>query len=82
MELHADGQVIKRGGWEIYTPNYDVVAGMPGIAPIRNEDDARLIAAAPTMLATLKDALLWFKDHNEPEMANALRAAIEKAEAQ
>lgn len=46
--------VIMIGGYEIVTTNYDVVGGNPGVAPIRNEMDARLIAAAPELLATCK----------------------------
>lgn len=57
MRLNADGVVIRKGGWEINTPAYDVVAGAPGIAPIRNEDDARLIALAPNMLGLLKEQI-------------------------
>jgi hypothetical protein len=49
--LNADGVIIKRAGFEITTPEYDVVANIPNGAPIRKEEDAQLIAAAPDLLA-------------------------------
>jgi hypothetical protein len=56
-ELMPDGVIIRRAGtFEINTPAYDVCTLVPNGGPIRNEDDARLIAAAPDMLAALEVA--------------------------
>ncbi len=52
--LEADGTIIKKAAWEIFTPDYDVVAQHPYIPPIRKEADAQLISAAPEMYETLK----------------------------
>lgn len=49
--LMADGMIVSKGGrFEITTWAYDVCAFIPGSGPIRNEDDARLIASAPDLL--------------------------------
>ena len=52
--LQADGRVIRIEGYEIITPAYDVVAGNPGVAPIRNKADAYLIAQSRNMYNLLK----------------------------
>jgi hypothetical protein len=47
-----------------------------------NEDDARLIAAAPEMLAALKEFILWeqsSKEHGKPRDSNILISALTKA---
>lgn len=45
-----------------------------------NEANARLIAAAPDLLAALKDAVNWLDDFDDNETLTAARAAILKAE--
>ena len=54
--LKADGHVIERDGWEIRTPGRDVVTWTGRAGPIRKEADARLIAAAPNLLAACEFA--------------------------
>lgn len=74
--LGADGIVIHRPGWEITTPEYDVVANILRGAPIRNEADALLIASAPDLLAALQRLT---EDINDTDAIHVARAAIRKA---
>jgi hypothetical protein len=53
QRLNPDGVVIKHGGFEISTPNYDVCANVHQGAPIRREADAILIASAPDLAAEI-----------------------------
>jgi hypothetical protein len=46
--------LIKKEGWEIRTPAYDVATWIEHGAPIRRKDDAYLIAAAPALLEALR----------------------------
>ena len=55
--LLADGYLIKKEGWEIRTPSYDVATWIERGAPIRKEADARLLAAAPDLLAACEDLI-------------------------
>jgi hypothetical protein len=48
--------IIRIGGFEVVTEAYDVVGGNPGVAPIRKQEDAYLIAAAPDLLEALEMA--------------------------
>ena len=57
-KLLCDGHMVNKTGWEIHTPGYDVCTLVFVGAPIRKEADARLIAAAPDLLAALHDARL------------------------
>ena len=52
--LEADGFLIRRPGWEIRTDLWDVATWIEHGAPIRREADARLMAAAPDLLAACK----------------------------
>lgn len=76
------------GPWEVATSR-DVWSAViaPGVATIcmeiENDADARLIAAAPDLLAALK----WYVEHDDTDESeyymagqNAARAAIAKAE--
>jgi hypothetical protein len=54
--LHEDGFVIKRSGWEISTPDYDVCANIEGGAPIRKAEDAEFIVRACNSYDELVDA--------------------------
>ena len=74
--------VIMIGGWEISTRLYDVVGGSPGVAPIRNKADARLIAAAPDLLAACQNALdaLYLMGDDESHLAYR-QAAVKELEA-
>lgn len=51
-KLEAYGFVIRGGkeGWEIFTPEYDVVANVQYGAPIRKQADAEAIALVPGLL--------------------------------
>jgi hypothetical protein len=57
QKLNIDGTVIRREGYEISTPDYDVCAYGPHGAPIRLLADACLIAAAPGLLEALEGAI-------------------------
>ena len=78
--------IITKEAWEITTPEYDVVASINHSAPIRKEDDAHLIAAAPDMYEALKECLvnleILYRAGNLPKSALHLRAekALSKAE--
>jgi hypothetical protein len=75
--------IVTKKGWEVFTPEYDVVAMIEHGAPIRREGDARLIASAPDMYEALK---VWQKHqqrthgHYCSECADLLEKAITKAE--
>ena len=76
--------IIMIGGWEIWTRLYDVVGGTLGVAPIRNEADARLIAAAPDLLAALQvlvltPHILYYLETRDPMALKQAQAAIAKA---
>ena len=59
-----DGLFIKREGtWEVRTASYDVCANVYSGGPIRSEADARLIAAAPALLAALQRAVPYLRSH-------------------
>ena len=53
-ELIPDGHIIRREGtYEIWTPDYDVAADVPGGGPFRKLEDAILAAAALNLLTEL-----------------------------
>jgi len=51
--LHPGGPV-ESGGWEIFTPDYDVAAWITRGAPIRKEGDARIMAASAELYEACK----------------------------
>ena len=55
--LEPDGFLIRQYGWEIRTPAWDVTTWIEHGAPIRKEEDAHLIAAAPDLLEACKIAV-------------------------
>ena len=59
--LEPDGFLIRQYGWEIRTPAWDVTTWIEHGAPIRKEEDAHLIAAAPDLLAACESTLeaIW-----------------------
>ena len=79
----SDGHVYAKGGLSPICCDYEVDGTVCLV--VRNEANARLIAAAPTLLAALQDVLASAvpNEHEHPTMyaawANA-RAAIAKAE--
>jgi hypothetical protein len=89
LMLFADGKVIRRDAWQIWTPGYDVATYVPGAAPIRKEADARLIAAAPELLEACEAFVEtfpiygWDNDtslaHKRDELWPKFRAALAKA---
>jgi len=52
--LEPDGLIITRSGtYQIWTPEYDVAADVPGGGPFRKLEDAVLAAAAPELMGAL-----------------------------
>ena len=81
-ELFADGEIIRVfRTYEVVTPEYDVCADLPWGGPIRNEADARLIAAAPELLAALEAALASLEGQRRVDQSNEDLAAVYQARA-
>jgi len=86
--LEPDGFLIRQYGWEIRTPAWDVTTWIEHGAPIRKEEDAHLIAAAPDLLEAAEMAcnVLAAINLREPEWLGVpmailkLQAAIAKVE--
>ena len=58
--LEPDGFLIRQYGWEIRTPAWDVATWIEHGGPIRKEEDALVIAAAPDLLEACEaEAVLW-----------------------
>mgnify|MGYP001617305069 FL=1 len=61
QRLDDEPMIVATGGrFEVVTDAFDVCAYIPASGPIRREADARLIAAAPELLAALEGCLGYF----------------------
>ena len=90
FELNLRGDGAPLYGFAIWAPDDDKSEDSPVADEIPNEEDARLIAAAPELLALVKESLRiaetktpeWWDMHSfsEVDYYRNIRAAIARAE--
>jgi hypothetical protein len=69
IKLNADGAVIRVSGYEIRTPDYDVVAHMTHQPPIRKQADVLFIEAAANHYPAALDEIDRLRAANESQYA-------------
>jgi len=73
------------GPWTLSGGNYAIITKDGELVPVINLANARLIAAAPELLATLKEVCEWYLKvgsayHPTPAQIQRAMAVVDKAE--